>query len=231
MAVALGTVTTGAINNGATTTTISFTSTSQPLYVVVPLWFSAVTLNTVTFGGVGLTRVVQSALSNGNDRVEIWRLLAPSASTANIVLTFNSTGQSGTVGIVNTTGQDTGGTPEGNTNSNASAAAGTGTGSLALTGTAVGDLVLVGVTDGGGAAITPAATGGGSVVELFDAASNGQQSEAFSVADNPSAVSATFSSNSWAIAAIVLKATPSGPAGISAGSPTWGFPHPPFRMT
>jgi hypothetical protein len=230
VAVAIGAVTNGALGAGASATaTISFTSTTQPLYVVVPHFRNARTLNTVTFGGVALTRVVQSSASNGDDAVEIWRLLAPSASTANVVLTFSGLGAAGRVAIFNTTGQDTAGTPEGNTNSNASAAAGTGTGNLALTGAATGDLIITGVTDGGGAAITPAATGGGTVTEIMDVAQDGQESEAFTVADAATAVSATFSSNSWAIAAIVLKATPAGPQPISAGSATWDFPHPPIR--
>jgi hypothetical protein len=102
VAVAIGTVTTGALAAGSgSSLTFSFTSTSQPLYVVVPFWQSTKTLNSVTWAGSGsavnLTRVAQSAASNGDDRVEIWRLLNPTAATANIVLTFSGLGPAGTV--------------------------------------------------------------------------------------------------------------------------------------
>src|SRR5512144_2591061 len=113
MAVTLGTVTTANCNNGSTTTTFSFTSTSEPLYVSAGWWGSGNTLNTVTFNGVGLTRVAQSGQSSGQDQAEIWRLLSPSATTANIVLTFSTTINAGACGAANTAGQDTGGTPEG----------------------------------------------------------------------------------------------------------------------
>jgi hypothetical protein len=60
---------------------------------------------------------------------------------------------------------------------------------------------------GGGAAITPANTGGTGLTEFMDLTSNGEQSEAFRVSDAVTAVSATFTSQSWAIAAIPLKAS------------------------
>lgn len=212
MAVALGTPTTAAINGGSAATTFSFVCTNQPLYVVVPGWWDTRTLNTVTFGGVGLTRVVQSALSNANDRVEIWRLLSPSASTANIVVTFSAQSPAGTILAVNSTGQDTG-TPEGTAASNKSAAAGTGTGNLAV-GPGASDLTIVGIAVGGAAAVTPAATGG-TATEIFDGASGGEQSEVFNVPGAATQVSGTFASNTWAIGAIPLLATAA--AGLPPG--------------
>lgn len=203
MAVGVGTVTTGVLTS---TTTISFTSTSQPLYVIVSRWRSFTTLNTVTFNAVGLTRVAQSSPSNGDDAVEIWRLLTPTATTANVVLTFSGVGASGTAGIFNTTGQDTG-TPEGTAVTNTSTVNGTATGNLAVSGTATGDLTIVGVAVGNGAAITPSATGGSGLTELFDAPSNGEGCEGARVSDACTAVSASWTgSTGWAIAAIPLKA-------------------------
>src|SRR3954467_14130943 len=121
MAVTAGTLTTASLNNAANTTTFSFVSNGSPLYVVVPFWASAQTLNTVTFNTVGCSRVAQSALSSGNDRAEIWRLLTPATTTANIVLTFSSTGCAGSVGAFQTSGQDTV-TPEGTAATNKGAA-------------------------------------------------------------------------------------------------------------
>jgi hypothetical protein len=219
MAVTAGPVTTAAINNASATTTFSFVSNGSPLYLVGGWWRATRTLNTVTYGGVALTRVAQSAASNGDDIAEIWRLLTPTAGTANIVATWSAGGQqSGSLGAFSVDGQD-GSTPEGTAASNTSAAAGTTTGNLAITGAATGDLTIAGVTNGGGAAITPAATGGGTVTELFDLTSNGEQSEAFKVPDAATQVSATFASNSWAIAAIPLKALTSttlAPTGVDS---------------
>lgn len=212
MAVGIGTATSGAVSTVSATTTVSFTSTSQPLYVIVSIWFGTVTLNTFTYGGTALTRVAQSALSHANDRVEIWRLLSPSAGTANLVLTFSaSVGQSGTLVAFNTTGQDTA-TPEGTAATNTSTVNGTATGSLSISGAASGDLVIVGIADGAGSAITPANTGGTGLTEFLDVAANGEESEAFRVSDACTAVSGSWAtSTSWAIAAIPLKAAVTDP--------------------
>lgn len=211
MAVGIGTVTTGTIN-ADTAYTFSFTSTNQPLYVVSPLWYGLQSISTITYGGTGLTRVAQSALSTGgNDRVEIWRLLVPSAGTANLVVTASGTQPTGSVAIFNTTGQDVGGTPEGTVATSASSVNGTATGSLSIAGMASGDLVIVGIAVGNGAAITPANTGGTGLTEFMDVAVGGESSEAFRVSDAATAVSASWTgSTSWAIAAIPLKATAGG---------------------
>lgn len=207
MAVGIGTVSTGGMpGTSASTTTISFTSTNQPLYVLIPGWYNSLSVNTVTYGGTGLTRVAQSAVSNSGDRVEIWRLLAPAAGTANLVVTFSgTTGTGGTVMVFNTTGQDTG-TPEGTAATNASAANGTTTGSLSISGAASGDLVIVAACNGAGAAMTPSNTGGTGLTEFTDVAQNGEESEGFRVSDACTAVSTSWTgSTSWAIAAIPLK--------------------------
>jgi hypothetical protein len=132
MAVTTGAVTTASISGAAATTTFSFTSDGSPLYVVVPCWMSTGTLNSVTFNGTALTRIVQSALSNIQDRAEIWRLRAPAATTANIVLTYSAaTGHSGSVGAFAASGQDAT-TPEGTAATLASTVSATSTGTLTI---------------------------------------------------------------------------------------------------
>lgn len=206
MAVGIGTPVTGGLNNGATSTTQSFTSTSQPLYVLIDYWASAGLMSGVTYGGTALTKVADSGLSSGQDNVQIWRLTAPTAGTANVVITAGGIGEPGGFVIFNTTGQDTG-TPEGASKVQvAGGAAGTSTGSQTLSGAATGDLVLGSVAVGAAAAVTPAATGGGSITELVDTASNNEEYEVFTVPDAVTAVSATFASNTWAFAAVILKA-------------------------
>jgi hypothetical protein len=202
-----GAATTASISGAAATTTFSFVSDGSPLYVIVPCWMSTGTLNSVTFNGVALTRIAQSALSHIQDRVEIWRLLAPAATTANIVLTYSAaTGHSGTVGAYQTSGQDTT-TPEGTAATKASTVSGTSTGSLAISGAASDDLVIWGIADSDGFAITPTATGGGTAAELFDLASSGEESEAGTAAGTVTALSATLAGTTgYAMAAIPLKA-------------------------
>jgi hypothetical protein len=232
VAVGVGTVTQAGLPGGTgSSTTFSFTSTNQPLYVIAPFWVSgAVTLNSVTFGGVALTRIAQSAFSSGNERVEIWRLVNPSASTANIVATFSATSASGTLAVFNTTGQDTA-TPEGTAATAVSAANGTATGSLAISGAASGDLVIAGIAVGNGAAVTPANTGGTGLTELMDAVNNGEGSEAFRVSDAVTAVSGSWTgSTSWAIAAIPLKASVGAADPFPAGY-RLGRYQPPNRQT
>jgi hypothetical protein len=179
--------------------------------MIVAVWRAARTLNTVTYGGTSMTRVAQASPSNGDDIVEIWRLLAPTAGTANLVATWSASGYGGSLGIFNTTGQDVGGTPEGTAASNTSTVNGTATGSLAVSGMASGDLVIVGIANGSGAAVTPGSTGGGASTEMFDLTSAGEQSEAFRVPDAVTAVSGSWTgSTGWAIAAIPLKAPAAG---------------------
>src|SRR3954470_15733575 len=116
----------------ATSTSFSFVSNGSPLYVCVSFWEAGTSpLNSVTFNGVGLTRVVRSPLSNSQDRSEIWSLISPASLTANIVLTFGNTQASGSAVAFRTSGQNTT-TPEGTAASNASSVAGTSTGNLSI---------------------------------------------------------------------------------------------------
>jgi hypothetical protein len=228
VAVALGTPTTGALANGSNTTTISFTSTSEPLYVLVGWWTSAIT--GITYGGVALTAVAQSGASSGGDRAEIWRLAAPSAGTANLVITHTGGQAGGTAIIANTTGQDAS-TPHGTAKTAISASNATTTGSQAITGAASGDLTLCVMADGNAAAITPTATGAGTTTEIFDAASNAEGTEAFKATDAVTAVSGSWTgATSWALAAIPLKAAAVAGDPFPAGYRLRRF-QPPNRQT
>ena len=87
-----GTPTTGTANN-TSGITFSYTtgSGSNRLLMVGVSWSStSVTVSTVTFNSVALSSVGTSYYSGQARRVQIWRLLAPAASTtANVVVTFS----------------------------------------------------------------------------------------------------------------------------------------------
>jgi hypothetical protein len=168
-------------------------------------WRSGQNINSITFNGVALTRIAQSAASNGDDRGEIWKLAAHAAATANIVASYSGTGVSGTMVATNVTGQDVT-VPEGTAASKVDTAQGTSTGSLAITGTDTGDLTIVVFAGGTATPTTPSATGGGPAVEDFDGASNGEETTTWSASGTVTAVSATFTIKDWAILAIPLKA-------------------------
>jgi hypothetical protein len=204
MAVSISGTTSVGLNTAGTTTSFSFVSDGSPLYLVIGFWEStSTTLNSVTFNGAGLTRIVQSVKSNDTDRAEIWRLLNPTATTANIILTFATTTASGNTIAFQTSGQSLI-TPEGTAASNAGVAQGTSTGNLSVD-PSTGDLTITVIAGSGGLAITPGATGGGTVTELFDAASSGEETEIFTVTGAATAVNGSFGAQSWAIAAIPLK--------------------------
>lgn len=217
MAVTLGTAQTTALTNGNVVSTIAFTSTTDPLYVVVAWWDATTQITSMTYGLAAMTRVAQSLASQSADRVEIWRLTAPASGANNLVITFPGTSNAGSAIIANAAGQD-GTTPEGTAVSAKSTANGTATGNLSVAGNATGDLTLWGIANGNGAAITPAAVGGGTVTEIGDAAASGERSEAAKVPDAATAVSGSWTgSTSWAIAAIPLKTA--GGAATTRGNP------------
>lgn len=217
MAVTLGTPTTAALANGGTTTTFSFVSDGNPLYVRVSGWLGGTgTISGVTFNGTALTKVADSTLSSGGDLAYIWRLTSPGALTANVVVTATGNGnsQAGIAAAANASGQD-GTTPEGTAATSKSAATGTSTGNLTISGAATGDLTIVCVAVGTGTAVTPSKTGGGTQTEEWDTASNGEQSEGNKVPDAVTAVSASWTgSTTWAMAALPLKTTAAAGGGL-----------------
>jgi hypothetical protein len=206
VAAVIGSVTSAGLSNGATSTTFSFVSTSGPLYVVIGWWNgSSSAITGITFNGVALTRVAQSALSNGSDRAEIWRLLSPAATTANLVISFGGSQCAGAAVAFNTTGQDTT-TPEGTAATGASSVNGASTGNLSI-GPASGDATIVVMANGNGAAVTFTFTGGTGGTELYDQANNGDRTGVAKVADAATVVSVSWTgSTSWVVAAIPLHA-------------------------
>lgn len=75
------------------------TLTHGCLHVGVSLWTNGttITVTSVTYNGVGATRIAQSPRSANDDRAEIWRLVNPAAGAHNVVVTFSgsSDGESG----------------------------------------------------------------------------------------------------------------------------------------
>src|SRR4051794_33447529 len=215
MAVTVGALTSATLANGSTSTTMSFVSTTDPLYVRLSGWFGGTAEPTaVTYNGTALTKVADSAVGSGGDAAQIWRLTAPTSGTHNVVVTHPSQA-AGHLGAQNVTGQDAT-TPEGTAATNKSAGNGTSSGSLAISGAATGDLTIVIFANGNAAAVTPSATGGGTLTEEWDTSDNGDRSEAFKVPDAVTAVSTSWTgSTSWAIAALPLKTTASGGSTIT----------------
>lgn len=222
MAVTFGANTTANINNAASSTSFSFTSNGSPLYVRIGYWRDGSSVSTVTFNGVALTRVAQSAASNGDDMCEIWRLASPAATTANIVVDWGAgvTGQSGRIAAGHAAGQD-GTTPEGSTSVGQSAANAANTGSRAISGAATGDLFIGVCCNGNGATMTWAFTGGtdvtgtGAANDEFDAASGGEGMSGDKASDAVTAATVSWSGNtSWAFAGIVLKTAGAGGGGV-----------------
>ena len=94
-----------AINAGAVTTTFSFTSTGDPLYVRVAQSGGVATVTGITYGGVALELVCRSFEAPTTfSVVEIWRLANPAAGTANVVGTVTATGALGSYLAANVAG-------------------------------------------------------------------------------------------------------------------------------
>ena len=212
MAVSIGTPTTAGLANGSNSTTFSFVSTTDPLYVRVTGFFSG-SPTACTYNSVSLTKIAESGLSSGTDDCQIWRLTSPTSGTHNVVLTHTSTVAAGVISAANVTGQDTT-TPEGTPATAVSASNGTATGSVSITGAVTGDVTIVGVAVGTGQAVTPSASGGGAAAEEYDINSNNEEGDGFKAADTTTSVSASWSTSaSWGLAAIPLKA----PSGLPPG--------------
>lgn len=70
------------------------------LFVIVATWLqTGVSLGTVTYGGVAMTPLAATNLSNGRDQVVIYGLLAPASGTANVTVNVTN-GTSGVVGSI-----------------------------------------------------------------------------------------------------------------------------------
>lgn len=119
------------------------TLTNGVLYVGVDFWTNGavVTVSGVTFNGVALTRVVQSARSPNDDRAEVWRLVNPAAGAHNVVVTFAGGSTDGECGSLSFQFVDQT-TPERATNSAVSATTNSTTATLSLAGAQAGDCAI-----------------------------------------------------------------------------------------
>ncbi|MCA9061772.1 MAG: DUF4347 domain-containing protein, partial [Planctomycetaceae bacterium] len=152
MAITANGTVTSTQTNGANSLTWSHTvnsGTDRVLYVQIAIDGLGAGVNSVTYGGVALTQVGRGT---GNHAVEIWRLIAPSVGTANVVISFGGT-TAAAAGAMTLNGVDQS-TPNGTFVS----ASGTSTTASVNVSSATGDLVIdvqywQGITtstDGGG---------------------------------------------------------------------------------
>lgn len=75
-----------------TTVTLSHTIASGAnRYLLVGVSISnTASVSSVTYGGVGLTRIGTQATTGSNERVEMWQRIAPAVGTANVVVTLTA---------------------------------------------------------------------------------------------------------------------------------------------
>jgi VCBS repeat-containing protein len=102
-------VSTGTANTGASSKTVSHTTSSgSDRLMLVGISFgkdNGDSVASVTYNGVALTKV--DAQDGGEGRVEIWRLVAPATGTANLVVNFSGTSHEGAaIGVMTFTGVD-----------------------------------------------------------------------------------------------------------------------------
>lgn len=89
MAVTHDATSSGSLAAAGTSITVAHTVANQPNRVLlVFLAVRGVTVSGITFNGVAMTQIVAGA--QGGARLEIWRLVNPAATTANIVASFDS---------------------------------------------------------------------------------------------------------------------------------------------
>src|SRR4051812_28786304 len=78
---------------GSTSRSFSVTvgsGSNRILYALINFWNSGGTVSSCTYGGVALTRALQSGLSGSNDRVEVWRLKNPTVGSATLLVNFSA---------------------------------------------------------------------------------------------------------------------------------------------
>lgn len=221
MTVGLTGFTAAQINTATATTTFSFTSTDQPLYVRCAAWPNGFTITGVTFNGAALTLVADSGLSAAGDRCFVWRLTNPDVGTFNVVVTPSVIGCAGSASAVNTAGQLLS-DPEETVVAEVNASA-TTTGTSAVTAGADDRTIWCVSADSGTSNMTPAATGG-APTEEYDAANNGEWGHHAKVFGAVTDISSTWggAASVSAIAGVVLKGDPAYVAPVvfqTAGTP------------
>lgn len=216
MSVGFGSATHASLNSGGSTTTFSFTSTGEPLYVCIGHYDdSHSNLSGVTFNGSALTRVAQEVgASPGWDNAEVWRLTAPAATTANIVVdwSLHGSGASGGASAFNTTGQDHTSPDSGGVGGRVTA----GATSISLSGFTVnaGDAVLAAVAWDASGAATGSAHAGSTAINF---STNSNTEGDGSLRTTNTTIQADFSASvTSAMAACVLATAGGGGGGFTA---------------
>jgi hypothetical protein len=183
------------------------TLTDGELTVSACFWNSGGQVSSCTYGGVALTRAVQSGLSASQDRSEIWRLLAPAAGTATVVVNFSAAAD-GECGSSSWSNVDQT-APERNTGSTT----GSGTAaSISATGAQAGDAILDALAQSDRVrAITM--TAHTNRVQRFNTTSGvtgeGGAGSSLSSAPDPQTMDWTIAATkSWALSYVVLAAAP-----------------------
>jgi hypothetical protein len=228
VAVALGTDTDFTPVGAGTSFTFSHVVAAGTDCLVVRIggWLNAGQASGVTYGGVAMTNVGRANNATGNDHGEIWRLLAPTSGTANVVATLSVSVDGHLINATNLSSVDQT-TPTGTF---ASATGSTGNPSVAAAG-ATGDLVL----DAMGA---DASTGGTNVV---GAGQTSQQSgtrngEFAAFSSEAGAASVTMSwtrstNSTWAIGAVAFLQSGGAPADSFPAGYRLGRQQPPNKST
>jgi hypothetical protein len=114
--------------------------TNRVVYAWASFWNSGGSVSSATCGGTSMTRVLQTALSGSQDRVECWRLLNPASGAQTIVVNFSASSDGETWSISWDTVNQT--TPERNTGSSTASGA---THSISATGALTGDAIMDGL--------------------------------------------------------------------------------------
>lgn len=197
---------------------VGLTGLNRVLYVKIAGWMTATpdVITGVTYGGVAMTRVAQSALSAGNDRAEIWRLVNPLTGPNTVSVAFTPATDNPVFGITAESWADADQTtPDGTPQT----AAGTGNPSLTVA-TAGADGVVTDCLGGdntGGMTVTLDAPGGSATRTSEQNTAVGGENECASRITSPAAsqtVSWTKSiANTTACAAIAINGVGAGGGG------------------
>jgi hypothetical protein len=209
--------TTGTTGNGSTSFSHTCTGPNLCLYLVVTGWWvdGTALITSVTYNGVALTSVANSGVSTGQDRVQIWRLVAPATGPNTIVITWSGGSANLLFQAISYSGVHQV-TPDG---SAAIATGGTGTNPSVSQATTAGDVVIDGVAEDS-AANTATFTMNSSTgrTQVFNGTANGTgEIVGISRHDNPAnpqtmGWTVTGTQAAWAEAAINIHPAPLDPA-------------------
>jgi hypothetical protein len=207
VALTVGTATT-ASNSGGTTTTFSHTvaSGTQLLVVRAGIWngFSSIVPTGVTFNGTALSHAsgFPSAGSFGGDQADLWYLVSPTVTTANVVVTMSASGSDGGFAASNVSGGVNTASPIGTTATNSNGSGSNNPSTSGLTGGTASGVVLDTLAVGNS---VPGVTAGGTS-EYALTSGGGESYLGQKAAGNASGTTWTLTTNeAWSIGAAVIK--------------------------